>query len=203
MTGGRFSGLPTPRGKNLAGPRHACGVRRGGHLDFFPGVSVIRRTVRRSRTESITPAGSRPSRSPWIVHGNHSDGSGSVSSDLSHFLPGSKAGTVIVDHGGRLFTPRHPRGFSIEGLEGVRDEPWARKSKSKKSFIRTLLSKPKAAVGVDFQPQKRSGSSVVTRTTWTATVRVRPWQAVTGCHRLSRLSQLSQAVTRCHTISRV
>ena len=63
--------------------------------------------------------------------------------------------------------------------------------------------KPKAAVGVDFQPQKRSGSSVVTRTTRTATVRVRPWQAVTGCHRLSQLSQLSQAVTRCHTISRV
>ena len=43
----------------------AAGVRRGGHLDFFPGVSVIRRTVRRSRTESITPAGSRPSRIPW------------------------------------------------------------------------------------------------------------------------------------------
>ena len=94
-----------------------------------------------------------------------------------------------------------PGVFQLKASKGVRDEPWARKSKSKKSFIRTLLSKPKAAVGVDFQPQKRSGSSVVTRTTWTATVRVRPWQAVTGCHRLSQAVTAVTAVTGCHTLS--
>ena len=42
-----------------------CLQVNGGWRDFFPGVSVFRRTIRRSRTELITLASSRPSRSPW------------------------------------------------------------------------------------------------------------------------------------------
>ena len=177
MTGRRFSGLPTPRGKNLAGPRHACQNRP----PVKDGVHHARRFSAESQSMETTRTAPAPSRQTCPISSLVRKPAPSSSTTAAACSP------LVI-----------PGVFQLKASKGE-DEP----RKSKKSFIRTLFSKPKAAVGVDFQPQKRSGSSVVTRTTWTATVRVRPWQAVTGCHRLSRLSQLSQAVTGCHTISRV
>ena len=63
---------------------------------------------------------------PATPAGNHSDGSGSVSSDLSHFLLGSKAGTVIVDPAAGFLPLVIPGGFQLKASKGE-DEPRKKK----------------------------------------------------------------------------
>ena len=169
-------------------------------------MSVIRRTVRRSRTESITPAGSRPSRSPRLSLRRFR---------LRLVRPVPFPPLFESRHRHRrprrpVFYPRHPRGVSIEGLAASHRRERTSHAKVNGRGRATVtfpcaynrIQRPYMALHCQKHVTRPSCATIPAAgvTGWH-----RLAQAGTGwhrlAHRLARLARLAQAGTGWHRLA--